>query len=226
MNNLNEKIKSKLSEVKPKPKWENETKIFIKNFVVLALILFAVVILGIIIYIISNTVFLFTLSPKVNFLNLLISFPWGLTVLLLLIIFAIIHVVKKIDVFYRYPSWMILVVVLIGLGFGFGVGEAVDLSERAAHFTPINKIYKNQGKLFIDKEEIVVHGKIENLRKNSFDLKTITDELINFKYNNEIIVRPKFEQLGDGKDATVLYCKCGNEKCVQAVKMVPKLRGR
>ncbi len=178
MSKLSEKIKSKLKNVKPKPKWQFVGYELAKEIVLVLLWILAVVGVGMVIYIVSHQNPWEFLPPKTIFWNGLIGLPWEMIAILAALIFIIFLITRKISFVYRNNSWVILILICSSVAAGYFIIEKTGLNEQLSNIQMAEEIYMRGGKFIAPDRGPVLIGRIENI-KNPKSLWIVRDMFSN-----------------------------------------------
>lgn len=166
MSKLEEKIKNNLKKVKPNPRWEFLLLDFIKELIIVIFWIFAVVFLGICIYILSaynplEIVF----YDKNLILNALIGLPWEIFIASVFLVLGIYFLSKRIFFIYRLNSVSLIVIIFTSIFLGFFIAEKLGLNEKISNSKIVNFIYENQGKILFPKRGFLITGKIKDIKE-------------------------------------------------------------
>jgi len=218
---LNEKIKTKLKNKKPKPKWQFQIFDFLKDFGIILLFISAILIFGIALYLIVhyNPFFGNYKNSGFNFFFQIFSvFPWELIGILVLLILGIYYLIKKVHFLYRLDSILIIVIILVLTTSGYFLAETTGLNKKIAGNQIIREIYQKQGRLFKPERGPVVIGEILKIENDKITIQEIHSEkewIIIFDEKTRI---QKNQDLEIGKTIMVIGEKKENQIKARGIK--------
>lgn len=163
MNNLQEKIKNNLKEIKPRPRWIFVAMDFLKELIIIIFWILAVIGLGICTYILFNNN---TLQYYTNITNLFFDFPWEIIFASLFLILGIFFLSKKISISYRLNSAWLIGLIIISVFIGYIFTENFGINDKISETKLVKYIYQNQGRLFLKPKNQIIIGKIKQIDNN------------------------------------------------------------
>lgn len=204
MNKLNEKIKKSLSGKKIKPKWQFISLNLLKDIGLVALLIIAILALGIITYTITqNNPWEFLPSGFKFFLRGFPALPLELIGLLALIIVAIYFLIKKVHFIYRLNNIIIISgIILITLG-GYFIADATGINEKVFNSAPIRRLHKNQGRFFFPHRGPKIIGEIKDIQDNNIIIEDNKGKEWRINYSEETKI-PQKENLSTGDNIMVV----------------------
>ena len=161
MKSINQKIKSKITDVKPNPKWQFYLRQAFLDALLVVSWLFAVIVVGIIIYILSHY------NPWENlpygflyFLLAIEDLPWEMFFILSILILIIYFTSRKSYLIYRMNSLLILALIIGSVAVGYFIAEKIGIHDTISQISVAKEIYLRQGKVFVVGRGSVITGEI------------------------------------------------------------------
>lgn len=159
---LEEKISAKISQTEPKPKWEFVGEGIAKDILAAVLIIVAIILFGIIGYIISHFGPWERLPGQpFYFWHSLLTLPWEMILSVGVLCALIYLIIRKAHFLYRLSPIIIVVGILVILGLGHLIAEAAGAHETIARFAPAKKIYLTQGRILSPNRGLVTSGTVK-----------------------------------------------------------------
>jgi len=220
--NIANKIKSGIKEIKPTPKWQFLTWEVIRDILLALIWGSAVLIIGAIVYILAHY------DPldgvPINFDNILKAledYPWELIILTLLLIVMIYFIAKKIGFLYRLEKRYIFLLIIFTLALGYIIAEELGLNHQISKTTFGENLYLNQGKIIIPQRQgVVLIGKIIGYNNHRLQIENLNGE------KQEVIIAGNTQLVGERHLSVGDYIKIntinttGNQKVAYLVEKI------
>jgi len=175
MNNLEQKIKSKIKKQRQKARSIFVITDLARDVFVVILWIVVVILLGATIFLLKSTPWEIFGLPRF-FLPALTGIPWELIALVTGLGLALYYLTINIATLYRNKG-LLIVLMLISLLAGYFIAEASGLNKTLANISPVMQIYQRQGQLIAPKRGPHIAGEITHLEGNKFTLKDPTQTL-------------------------------------------------
>lgn len=176
MKNINQKIKSKITTVHPNPKWQVYMHQAFLDALLIASWFFAVIIIGMIIYILAHYNPWENLpNGFLNFLQAVEDLPWEMFFILSILILVIYLTSRQAYLIYRLNSLFILFFIIGSVAVGYFIAEKVGLHDTISQNSIIKEIYLRQGKLFLVSRGTVITGEITGAKDSHIIIKDSDD---------------------------------------------------